>query len=320
MDWLLVAARWAHFAATIALFGGIAFDCLVLRPTLATAGAAPGEATLLARRLLRLAWTSLAVALVSGAVWLFAVAGMMSGQPVAVALSQGVWKIVLMQTQFGADWLVRLGFAGGIAISLLLRSRGDTVPRSAAAWAGLVLAAAMLGALAWAGHGAATPGAAGDFHLAADICHLLAAGIWVGMLPPLALLLGEARRRGDLRWATVAAAATHRFSAFAIGGVLVLVTSGIVNMSFLANSVHAVVDTEYGHLLLAKIGLLLAMLAIAAVNLLRLTPRLGRPSDDAGIVWRAALWLRRNTLAEAALGLAVLAIVSALGILPPGTH
>ncbi|HTT78910.1 MAG TPA: CopD family protein, partial [Stellaceae bacterium] len=280
MNWLLVAARWAQFAATIALFGGIAFDRLVLRPALATAGAGPADAAPLARRFLCLAWTSLAVALVSGAVWLFAVAAMMSGEPVAVALAHGVWEIVLLQTQFGADWLVRLGFAGGVAISLALRGRGDTAPKSAAGWVGLVLAAALLGALAWAGHGAATPGAAGDFHLAADICHLLAAGIWVGMLPPLALLLAEARRRGEARWATVAAAATHRFSALAIGGVLVLVTSGIVNMSFLANSVHAVVDTEYGHLLLAKIGLLLAMLAIAAVNLLRLTPRLGRPSDD----------------------------------------
>ena len=55
----------------------------------------------------------------------------------------------------------------------------------------------MLASLAWAGHGAATPGAAGDLHLAADVLHLLAAGLWLGTLPPLVLLLAEVRRIRD---------------------------------------------------------------------------------------------------------------------------
>ncbi len=321
MDWLLVAARWVHFAATISLFGFFAFDRLVLRPTFAAAGAAPGGSRPPAHRLLWFAWTGLALTLISGGVWLLAVATMMSGQPFAVAVAHGASEMVLLRTRFGEDWLVRLGLAAGVAICLALRGARGAARAAAAGWAGLVLAGALLGALAWAGHGAATPGQVGRFHLAADILHLLAAGLWLGMLLPLASLLAEARRRGGARWAAIAGAATHRFSALAIGSVVVLLAGGIVNSSFLVGSLRALLGTEYGHLLLAKIGVFLGMAVIAAVNLLRLTPRLGRPAEEADErIWRAAAWLYRNALVEVALGLAVLAIVGALGILPPGTH
>jgi putative copper export protein/mono/diheme cytochrome c family protein len=329
VDWFfLVAARTVQFAATIQLFGGFAFACLIASPAFAArnSDAGPVASPRLARRLAALAWASLVLALLSGAAWLAAVAATMSGQPLAAALAQGVWEIVLTRTQFGTDWLLRLGFAGLIAVCLLLgpgraRRRGASA-HAAASWSGLLLAAALLAALAWAGHGAATPGAPGDLHLVADMLHLLGAGFWLGMLLPLALLLVEARRRGDAVWARIAGAATRRFSLLAIAGVLMLLAGGIVNTWFLAGSVPALVGTEYGRLLLAKIGLFLATLVIAAVNLLRLTPRLAEPAARAGggALWRAALWLRRNALAEASLGLAVLAIVGALGILPPGAH
>ena len=150
-----------------------------------------------AHRLLWLAWTGLALTLIFGGVWLLAVATMMSGQPFAAAVAHGASEMVLLRTRFGEDWLVRLGLAAGVAICLALRGARGAARASAAGWAGLVLAGALLGALAWAGHGAATPGQVGRFHLAADILHLLAAGLWLGMLLPLASLLAEARRSGQ---------------------------------------------------------------------------------------------------------------------------
>jgi copper resistance protein D len=319
MDWLLVAARTVHFAATITLFGTFAFECLVFRPALATAGAAPTGSPLLARRFRRLASASLALALVSGAAWLLAVAARMSGQPLAAALSGGAWRIVLTRTDFGDDWLFRLGLAAGIAINIALGCLPALV--RAAAWAGLAAATPLLAALAWAGHGAATPGAPGDLHLAADILHLLCAGLWLGMLPPLAILLVEARRGAETGGMSLAAAAVRRFSALSIGSVLLLLASGLVNAWFLVGSVPALIGTEYGRLLLAKIALFLGTLLIAAVNLLRLAPRLAPPAGAAGDAARhAALWLRRNGLAEAGIGLAILAIVGVLGIRPPGAR
>jgi mono/diheme cytochrome c family protein len=60
---------------------------------------------------------------------------------------------------------------------------------------------------------------------------------------------------------------------------------------------------------------------IAAVNMLRLTPRLADPAAGAGsAISHAVGWLRRNALIEATLGLAALAIVGTLGTLPPGLH
>jgi mono/diheme cytochrome c family protein/uncharacterized membrane protein len=158
-------------------------------------------------------------------------------------------------------------------------------------------------------------------HLTADILHLLAAGLWLGTLPPLILLLAEARRTRDADWAAVVATATRRYSTLAVASVAVLLAAGVVNTWFLAGTVPALVGTEYGRLLLAKIGLFIVMLMVAAVNLLRLTPRLAGPAGGTrNVVWQAVARLQSNARIETALGLGVLAIVGVLGTLPPGLH
>ena len=63
------------------------------------------------------------------------------------------------------------------------------------------------------------------------------------------------------------------------------------------------------------------MVTIAAVNLLRMTPRLAQVSVGRRPLIQGAFGhLQRNALVEAGLGLCVLAIVAILGILPPGLH
>jgi copper resistance protein D len=321
MDWLLATARFVQFAASITLFGLFAFDCCLLRRREAGSGARPAPGPGLARRLAALGWASLVLALLSGAVWLGATAANMSGAPPIDALRQGTWSLVLTETQFGKAWQVRLALAGVIAVCLVFRQSRGRPPAAGARWAGFAAAAAFLGALAWAGHGASTPGAPGDLHLAADIMHLLGAGFWIGMLVPLALLLVELRRAGGPLALAAAAAAAHRFSLLAAASVVALLTGGIINTWFLAGSIPALLGTSYGRLLLAKIALFLATLVIASVNLLRLAPRLAAPKmSGEHAAWRAATWLRRNALAEAALGLFVVAIVGVLGMMPPAAH
>jgi uncharacterized membrane protein len=105
MEGFLIAARTLHFTAVIALTGVFAFDRLVADPAFRQSGAAPASAAKLRRRLGWLAWASLALALVSGAGWLVAVAAGMSGKPLGVALSQGAVPVVLTRTRFGEDWL-----------------------------------------------------------------------------------------------------------------------------------------------------------------------------------------------------------------------
>ena len=320
MEGLLIAARILHFAAVISLTGVFAFERLVLGPAFRQARVAPRSALGLRRQLGWLAWASLALGLVSGAAWLAAVAANMSGKPLGIPLCRVVVPVVLTRTQFGEDWLLRLAFAALVGACLLML-QGMRRGVGAIGWAALLLAALMLASLAWAGHGAATPGPPGDLHLAADILHLLAAGLWLGTLIPFALLLAEARRIGDPSWAVIARAATRRFSVLAAASVVVLFSGGLVNTWFLAGTVPTLIGTEYGRLLLAKIAIFLTMVLIAAVNLLRLTPRLADPSGQTtGRVWAAVAQLRWNTVIEASCGLAVLAIVGVLGTLPPGLH
>lgn len=318
METLLIAARIIQFAAAISLTGIFAFECLVAVPAFRKAGADYAEGAGLRRRFRLLAWTSLALLLVSGAGWLLSVAASMSGEPLGGVLSQGILWVVLRQTQFGEDWLLRLVVAVLLGALLVGLPKAPRWAASATGWAALVLAAVLLTSLAWAGHGAATPGEAGELHLAGDILHLLAAGGWLGTLPPFALLLGEARRRGDAPWVAVGRAAARRYSGLAIASVTALLAGGIVNTLSLAGTIPALVGTEYGRLLLGKITLFVVMLLVASVNLLRLTPRLAGAAGAAGS--RTAGQLRRNALIEAALGLGVLGIVGLLGILPPGLH
>jgi putative copper resistance protein D len=320
VEGLLIAARILHFAAVISLTGVFAFERLVLGPAFRQARVVAQSALGLRRRLGWLAWASLALGLVSGAAWLAPVAANMSGKPLGVALWRDVVPVVLTRTQFGEDWLLRLAFAALVGACLLML-QGMRRGVGAIGWAALLLAALMLASLAWAGHGAATPGPPGDLHLAADILHLLAAGLWLGTLIPFALLLAEARRIGDPSWAVIARAATRRFSVLAAASVVVLFSGGLVNTWFLAGAVPTLIGTEYGRLLLVKIAFFLAMVVIAAVNLLRLTPRLGDLSGQrTGRVWATVAQLRWNAVFEASCGLAVLAIVGVLGTLPPGLH
>jgi putative copper resistance protein D len=99
--------------------------------------------------------------------------------------------------------------------------------------------------------------------------HLIAAAAWVGGLLPLALMLAAAGRS-----VAVAHAVSLRFSAYGIVAVGVLLLTGAINTWYLAGSIRALTETDYGHLLLAKIVLFLVMLALATVNRLWLTPAL----------------------------------------------
>jgi putative copper resistance protein D len=318
MKGFLIVARFFHFSAVIMLTGVFAFECLVSGPAFRHSGAAVASAVGLRRRLGWLAWASLALAIGSGVAWLVAVAAGMSGKPVGAALSQGAIPMVLTRTRFGEDWLLRFALAVLLGFCLLGRERRQWRVSGAIAWTALFLAAGMLASLAWAGHGASSPGPAGDLHLAADFLHLLAAGLWLGTLPPFILFLVEVLRTGDTNWGAVAATATRRYSAMAIGSVAVLLTAGVINTWFLAGTVPALVGTEYGRLLLAKIGLFIAMLMVAAVNLLRLAPRLATSTPN--VVWRTGARLQGNAWIETVLGFGVLAIVGVLGTLPPGLH
>jgi putative copper export protein/mono/diheme cytochrome c family protein len=284
----------------------------VAAPTPRDAGAAPWRARL-NQQINVTAWSSLAVFFLSAAIWLVLVAADASGQPLGELFGSGAVATLLTGTRFGHVFIARTAIAVALAV-YLLRARPGAQPLSVGGAIATALAMALLGALTLAGHGGATPRAAGVLHLIADMGHAIAAGVWVGGLLPLALLFA-ACRAGDPPALTVARKATRRFSTLGIVSVATLLTTGIVNTIFLAGSVPALLGTTYGRLLLVKILLFLAMVAIAAINRLKLTPQLFTGS---GVP--ALRRLQRNASIEAALGLLVIVIVGALGTIPPAIH
>jgi copper resistance protein D len=306
----LVLVRAVHFAATLTLAGVATFNVLIAQPALRLADGAELRAPV-GRRLRLIGWSALALTLLSGAAWFVLVAQSITDQPIATVLADGdSLRAVLLETEFGRDWLVRLVLI--VVLALLFaadvgaRSHGRRLLKLAI----VVAASGLAGTLAWAGHGAGGTGIAGSVHVAADFLHLVAAAAWVGGLLPLALLLAAAQQASALG---VARTASLRFSACGVAAVGLLVLTGAANTWYLAGSIRALSSTDYGHLLLIKIALFLVMLALAAINRLWLTPALsdGKPAGD------ALRQLRRNTLIEIAAGSMVIAVVAVLGMTPP---
>jgi len=320
----LIFMRAVHFAATLSAAGVVFFLAFVGEPAFRRADDGGPISVLVRSYLARIAWISLAFVVVSGAAWLVLQAEQLSELPLTAVFSQGVVWSVLSDTDFGYDWIARLILTVLFAAILLTLGPGARNPSPWKGISAVLLAACLVGSLAFAGHAAAGSGIKGAIHLAADILHLLAAAAWVGALVPLAMLLGAATP--DKQSIEIARAATVRFSTLGIAGVGVLIATGIVNTWVLAGSMAALVGTDYGRLLFAKVALFCVMLGIAGVNRLRLTPRLvqvpGRGGvRDARSVAAAAVALRqlqRNSLVEAAVGAVIIFIVGMLGTLPPG--
>lgn len=323
MDALTVAFRTVHFAAVIALFGEFAFHCFVSRPVLrGAAERMQGARLALRRRMLRIAAWSLAAAVASGIAWLAVEASAMSGLPVGRALDRHTLGEVLNATLFGRIWEIRSGLAVALGAALALGRRAAN-ERSATILdaCGGLLAGALLATLAWAGHAAAEQGGDRAVHLSADAAHLLAAGAWLGALPPLIAALGLARG-GGTGMLDFAARVTRRFSLLGMASVGTLVLTGAVNSWYTVESPPALFGTGYGRLLLVKLALFGAMVSLAAVNRLSLSPRLARSSGgpDGESEGRALRRLRRNAIAETALGIAAVGIVGALGVAVPAVH
>ena len=315
MDWFgagvnvpLIAVRAIHFGATALTAGTVVFRTVVAKPALD----AEPAAKLVRTQTLRVAWIGLAVTALSGVVWLLLQTVSMSGLPAGEAMTGRVLWTVLDQTQFGLVEQIRSLLAIVLAVCL-------AIERPWTDWLGFAAALGLTAAIAWTGHAGSTLGAIGDLHVTADALHLLAAAAWIGGLVPLVLLLAAVRRHPTVAWTSQARDVTRRFSTLGTVSVATLMASGIVNAWILVGSVHGLLVTEYGRLLMLKLGVFAIMLVFAAMNRFWLTPRLAL-SAASGAQLDALRQLTRNSTIEIGLGLAIFAIVGMLGTLHPATH
>jgi putative copper resistance protein D len=304
IDLGLIVARLLHYAAVTTLAGVSVF------PLYAYAATEPKQ---LFRRRQAVLLSAAIGALLSGLLWfVFSVANM-SGTLADVADQEVLWT-VLNETTFGSVWMARMLLAVLIV--------GVTAVRPF--WMGIAgrdlvtvfLAAVLLASLAGTGHAQIEEGWPNAAHVASDVAHLLAAGAWLGGMVPLGfILLGYSIGRGGP--IVEVDRILLRFSGMGYVAVATLILSGLVNSWFLVGSVSSLLTTQYGQILLGKLALFSAMLALAAANRFWLVPRMIETRADAG---ELAVWLGRlryHVLGEQFLGLMVLLAVSILGTMRP---
>ena len=315
MDWstagvLMVATRAVHFTATAITVGNIIFRNVIALPVLrlevTTATPFRKQALLVS---LLISWLALAVSVISGVVWLVLQAMSMSGMPFRETLTTDVFSTVVNQTQFGNVMVVRAVLAVCLAACLAC----DRIV--IAQWLGLAAALGFAATIAWTGHAGSTIGTLGYLHPGADALHLIAAAAWIGGLVALISFLALTHRN---KATSLARAAIERFSTLGIASVAILLLSGIINAAILVGSPRGLVVTEYGRVLLLKLGLFAVMLVFAGINRFRLTPRLASSDNEQRSL--ALRQLTRNSRIEIALGLGILMLVGLLGTLHPAIH
>jgi putative copper resistance protein D len=220
------------------------------------------------------------------------------------------WPIAdLLGSTVGLTGLTRVAMAclAAVAAQMLRRAPGSS------GFAGLLLVATFLLAFTGALAGHAIGRLEGQVWLwSVSALHQAAAGAWLGGLMCAAVL--AVRPQGDHaeRW-------LPRFSALAATAVAVLASTGMTLALAYVGALDALITTSYGAMVLTKIALFIALLAMGVLNHrvvhggIRLLPRPARVAVSSV----SPLTLRRRLEVEAGLGLVALAMAASLSSAPP---
>lgn len=282
----LILCRFMHFGAVLLLFGVGLFRGVLFASSLSALKA--GAARRLDRAMAGLAL----LALLSGVAWLMLTAANMTDDWHDAVSLQTIGS-VLGHTFFGHVWIVHL-FLCLLALLLSLAS-APLRPRLC-----LLVNTLMLLTLSPVGHGAMYDGALGQLLILNQMLHLIGVGTWLGGLLMLAVLLLGASAV-DVR------AVLLRFSGIGYWLVALIVVTGMINVRALSGALWPDPPLSgFGAVLAVKVGMVLCMLALAALN-----RSLARGPD-----LRVSV-LRVSVVFECLFGAAALAAVSLLGTLPP---
>jgi len=301
-------SKWLLLAALAVLVGQTAYGALVWKPALSgSASDFPPEVHQPAvwARISQLAWIAVLAGLALG---LLSEAGQASGNELAWPWAPET-GLILTGSRIGLIWLVRLALTViGIWLS---QSR-------AARWkgpAGFASCMALLLTVSLTSH------AATEAHpvlpILADWLHLTGMSFWFGGLVFLLTSLRELQRvTGTLR-TRLTSLAVARFSVMALVSVGVIGVTGLYAAFLRVGTLDALETTLYGHILFLKQGFVAALLLLAALNLLFISPRLKR--DRLGNADNVPLVMRFEKIVQGEIILAclLLLLVSLLTYLPP---
>lgn len=306
----LVVIRFIEFTASLLLFGAVGFRSYFRYGFAGAPGLQDEFEDWLETLLLVAVVTTLAFSLA----WLDMEAVMM-GNGWADALDAQTVSAVLFRTVFGRAWSWHIAFGAGVLAVLLLARRRVRNQRKNVLL--LSLSAAVVASTAWAGHAVMGSGSIGRLQLSVQVIHLLVASAWLGSLPILGYVIYRAKSDPGHGWVAVAQYILPRYSRAGYVAVGLVLLTGCANSWFLVGSVHALVTTNYGHVLIAKVCLVVLMVGVAVINRVVHLPAVMRL--DHGVAGTgtplSALW--QTVALEQGLALAILAAVAVLGTLAP---
>jgi putative copper resistance protein D len=257
-------------------------------------------------RVLRLGRIVPVLALIAAALSLAQIvmlAASMSGRDLA-SVDKVTLDAVLAAGSLGVAWKTRMIALGLCLVAGLGRTRWQLLALT-------IASAIALGSLTWAGHGTMGDDAAGWLHLIADLLHLVAAGLWLGALAGMVMLVALP---ADL---VLCARALTGFARTGTAIVATLLITGAINLWVLVGpaGIGGLPGTPYGRLLIVKLMLFGAMLGLAAANRFRFAPALDRLEvEQSG---QTICHLRISLAIETGCIIAILLLVGWLGLLPP---
>jgi len=190
---------------------------------------------------------------------------------------------ILLETRAGQLWLSQIGIAIAFALLALPALRSAAFRRSgqtAVAFVPALIGA--LGLLMTSSLGSHANAGGGQFwSVASDFVHFVATAGWLGGLLQLPLVFWWTQRRlDDPDRVLYRANVLDRYSWLSVVSVAVLIGTGTFNGFVQLPNFPSLYETTYGRVLIAKLALIVPLLAVAALNALLLKPSLVRTIDD----------------------------------------
>ncbi len=148
---------------------------------------------------------------------------------------------------------------------------------------------------------------------ASDVLHVLAASIWVGGIACLLLVVPAATRElEDSDRSRLLLAILLRFSPLALGCVIAIALTGVVQAYIDVRSIHGLLHSSYGTLVIVKALLLAALIGLGFINRERVIPALRLREKAVRPPGATGFTARRSMRGELALMLLVLGVSAAL--------
>ncbi|MGE1163987.1 copper resistance protein CopC [Peribacillus simplex] len=174
-------------------------------------------------------------------------------------------KEVLNATSFGTIWIIEILLL--LLLFLVIYFMLENTLIKALPFLSFIIIAILMVCKALTGHTAAVPNQV--LAVLMDFLHLLSMALWLGgLLALLVILPGLANRQADDKktfyWSII-----QRFSRWSFLFVIILIISGIYSSLQHVPTIHSLINTTYGQLLLAKIGLMLVMIVLGAFHYFR---------------------------------------------------